>query len=106
MKQALELERQRDEDESRRRREMAVTQESSTINVPSVTQTPAAGDVSLEVPNDVLKVSLCVCKSEGVCVCVCMYVCMYDWGGILTLVTRGCVPLTGGPHINNAFRHT
>ena len=55
MKQALELEKQRDEDDSRRRRNMAVTQQSSTISVPSVTQTPA-GDVSLEVPNDVLKV--------------------------------------------------
>ena len=64
MKQALELERRRDEDESRRRREMAVTQESSTINVPSVNQTPVAGDVTLEVPNDVLKVSPCVCVRE------------------------------------------
>ena len=72
MKQALELERRRDEDESRRRRDMAVTQESSTINVPSVTQTPVAGDVTLEVPNDVLKVSLRVC----VCVCVCVRVYM------------------------------
>ena len=60
MKQALELERQRDEDESRRRRNMAVTQQSSTISVPSMTQSPA-GDVTLEVPNDVLKVSVCVC---------------------------------------------
>lgn len=56
MKQALELERQRDEDDSVRRRNMAVTQQSSTISVPSVTQTPAS-DVTLEVPNDVLKVS-------------------------------------------------
>lgn len=56
MKQALELERQRDEDDARRRRNVAVTQESSTISVPSVTQTPMAGDVTLEVPNDVLKV--------------------------------------------------
>ena len=55
MKQALELERQRDEDDSRRKRNMAVTQQSSTITVPSVTQTPAE-DASLEVPNDVLKV--------------------------------------------------
>ena len=55
MKQALELERQRDEDDSRRRRNVAVTQQSSTITVPSVTQTPAE-DASLEVPNDVLKV--------------------------------------------------
>ena len=70
MKQALELERKRDEDDSRRRREMAVTQQSSTISVPSVTQTPMA-DVSLEVPNDVLKVSQwCVCVCMCVCVCV------------------------------------
>ena len=68
MKQALELERQRDEDDARRRRNVAVTQESSTISVPSVTQTPMAGDVTLEVPNDVLKVSLsvCVCVRERV----------------------------------------
>lgn len=61
MKQALELERQRDEDDARRRRNMAVTQESSTISVPPTSQAPAAGDVTLEVPNDVLKVSPCVC---------------------------------------------
>lgn len=65
-KQRQELERKRDEEENRRRREIAVSQQSSTIDVPSISQAGGGGSVTLEVPNTILEVSL----GGGVCVYV------------------------------------
>ena len=58
-KQRQELERQKDEEDSRRRREAAVSQQSSTINVPPISQAGSGAGVSLEVPNTILEVRMC-----------------------------------------------
>lgn len=55
-KERLELERQREEEEARRRKEMAGVQESLSVDVPSPQSKPPS--VTVEVPPDVLQVSV------------------------------------------------
>ena len=81
-KERLELERKREEEEARRVKEKAGMQESVCVDVPSPQGKPPA--VTVEVPADVLQVSLCqptnrergleCCIYGSLCVCVCVCV--------------------------------
>ncbi len=55
-KQRLELERNRDESEARRQREMVVSQQTASMDVPD--GTVAGNQVSIEVPNTIMEVGV------------------------------------------------
>ena len=55
-KQRLELERKRDEENAQMRREMAISQQTPSMEVPSNQPNQAANQVTIEVPNNVLEV--------------------------------------------------
>lgn len=67
-KQRQELERQREENDSRHQREMMVSQQTPSMEVPSSTTGP--NQVTIEVPTTILEVSFIacsyVCKGLGV----------------------------------------